>query len=100
MKVSNISSVRTFFTTTSTITTESLSMVVSSIGDDFIVVAPSDDADVLVKLRGVTGIAVGSTITVNVVTGEVSVVEDATIVTPKKKAAIGRGCGDKSFITR
>ena len=98
VKISNLKSVLGFLATAKD------SMLVSSVGDDFIIVTPSDDADLLIKLRGVTGITVGSKISVDTTTGKVVVLEAAVaaaVAEPaKKKATPARGCNDRSFIAQ
>ena len=105
MKISNLLAVRAFMGSGAI-------MTVTAVGDDHVDVVASDDADVLVRLKGVTGVEVGSVLSVDPVTGEVEVLEQISSVSeadaavkpakpaPKKAAASGFGCKDRSFFIR
>jgi len=75
---------------------------VKTVETDSVVVESSVDSDLLIRLRGLTGLTVGSTITVNIDSGDVVVVEAAKA--PERKAAkrepAGQGCSDYSAIHR
>ena len=64
-------------------------LTVDSVGPDFVVVMSSRDSDLSMRLHGITGITVGSTLTVDVNSGAVVVVSekpDAASGSEKKTA--------------
>lgn len=76
-------------------------LVVSSIGNDHVVVSSSKDTDLLIKLNGITDVTVGSKVTVNIDTYEVTLVEGEAPKATSTKAAPGtRGSSNRSHIAR
>lgn len=100
MKISNLAAVRAFLGSGAI-------MTVTAVDDNHVDVVASDDADVLVRLKGVAGVFVGSVLSVNPTTGEVDILEPVTgaaaqLAKPavKKAAAKGLGCNDRSRIAQ
>jgi hypothetical protein len=100
MKISNLVGIRAFLGSGAI-------MTVTAVGDNHVDVVASDDADVLVRLKGVTGVDVGSVLSVDPTTGEVEILEPVTDAAAqpakpaaKKAAAPGLGCNDRSRIAQ
>ncbi len=83
-------------------------LLVTGVGDDYIQVASSQDADLTIRLRGITGVAIGSMVTVDTTTSIVTVVstpqaESSKAAAEKKPGKVGatkQGCRDRSSIVQ
>ena len=101
-KISNLTQVSSLLngdvsSTTPTVTT-GLTVTGVDVAKQVVTVQSSANADLLVNLRGVTGVAVGSVVAVDLSTGDLSVLTAAAAPVQPAKAPASRGCSDRSFV--
>ena len=106
MNISNLSSIvdllKKEVSSESGTTTNNLNVIAHD--SDSIVVESSVVPDTLIKLRGVNGakISIGSVVTVNTETGELTIIKDAAPTSKpnanSSSSGATRGCLDRSFI--
>lgn len=102
MKITNLTRIKLILENEGVDVTTSESIPLKVIGSDDagVIVASSNDADLKFRLAGVTDVTIGSTVTVNAVTGDVTVTEAAAAPAPSGKRAPGTGCRSAASFVR
>lgn len=99
--ITNLNAVKTLLAAdvSSTVSTTTSALLVMSSDTGATVVQSGANGDLQVKLRGVS-IPAGSSVTVDLASGEVLVVAEAPKPAAKAPAPKTRGCADASFMVR
>lgn len=80
--------------------TNTVPLKVVSVKKGSIIIESPSDSDTLIRLKGTFDIAVDSTISVNLTTGEITILKSAPAKKSSKKQPIMSGALDRSFIVR